>query len=355
VTPIEQVLELARWAPSGDNTQPWRFEICSPDEAIIHTFDTRRHCVYDLDGMPSQISVGALLETARIAATAQHMRADIERLPSQTEERLRFRVRLVPDGTVEPCPLLPHIERRSTQRRPLARRALTLEQKAALEASVGPTFRLLWLEGSRRWAMARLMFESAKIRLTTPEAYAVHRDVIEWHARTSEAKIPDQAVGLDPGGLALMRWAMKSWSRTRILCTYFGGTLLPRVQLDLLPALWCGAHVLICAQETSGSVDDHLNAGAAVQRLWLTAELLGLRHQPEMTPLIFARYHHEGREFSVDPRAFDRAGRIRQRLAAVTGERNPAATVWVGRIGVGPSPRARSLRRPLSSLILVQP
>jgi nitroreductase len=23
----EQILDLARWAPSGDNTQPWRFEI----------------------------------------------------------------------------------------------------------------------------------------------------------------------------------------------------------------------------------------------------------------------------------------------------------------------------------------
>ena len=24
---IYRIIELARWAPSGDNTQPWRFEI----------------------------------------------------------------------------------------------------------------------------------------------------------------------------------------------------------------------------------------------------------------------------------------------------------------------------------------
>jgi len=65
----EQILDLARWAPSGDNTQPWRFEIKNELEVVIHGFDTRDHCVYDLDGHPSQMALGGLLETMRIAAT----------------------------------------------------------------------------------------------------------------------------------------------------------------------------------------------------------------------------------------------------------------------------------------------
>ena len=52
---IEQILELARWAPSGDNTQPWRFEIADAQSLVVHGFDTREHCVYDLDGRPSQM------------------------------------------------------------------------------------------------------------------------------------------------------------------------------------------------------------------------------------------------------------------------------------------------------------
>jgi len=47
---IEQILDQARWAPSGDNTQPWRFEIKGPLHVVVHGSDTRRHCVYDLDG-----------------------------------------------------------------------------------------------------------------------------------------------------------------------------------------------------------------------------------------------------------------------------------------------------------------
>src|SRR5690348_12513934 len=66
---IQQVLDIARWAPSGDNTQPWRFQILSDLSALIHGFDTRDRCVYDLDAHASRLSHGALLENAGLAAT----------------------------------------------------------------------------------------------------------------------------------------------------------------------------------------------------------------------------------------------------------------------------------------------
>jgi hypothetical protein len=350
-SPIERVLDKARWAPSGDNTQPWRFQIVSPMEAIVHTFDTRGHCVYDLSGAPSQIAVGALLETVRIAATGLGMRAHIERMPTPTEERLQYSVALVADGSVVPSALIPFIESRCTSRRPFSRRPLTRSEKSAFEASVGAPYRIHWLEGPQRWAMAQLMFRSAWIRLTIREAYEVHASVIEWNAKTSETRIPDHAVGLDPVGLALMRWAMKSWRRTHLLSTYFGGTLLPRLQLELLPALGCAAHVLIVSDARPVSVDDHVRAGAAVQRFWLTAEQLGLRHQPEMTPLIFASYHREGRRFTASGRANDKASQVRSQFADIVGEDNAAKAVWMGRVGYASAPAARSLRQPLASLL----
>ena len=63
---VEQILDLARWAPSGDNSQPWRFEILDERRFVIHGHDTRSDCIYDLDGRPSQASLGALIETVEI-------------------------------------------------------------------------------------------------------------------------------------------------------------------------------------------------------------------------------------------------------------------------------------------------
>src|SRR6185369_10805599 len=74
---VLEILDLARWAPSGDNSQPWRFEVLGDDHVRVHAFDTRRDCVYDLEGHASQLSVGALLETIRIAAGAYQRVASI--------------------------------------------------------------------------------------------------------------------------------------------------------------------------------------------------------------------------------------------------------------------------------------
>ena len=56
---------------------------------------------------------------------------------------------------------------------------------------------------------------SAKIRLTIPEAYDVHRRMIEWDARYSHDRIPDQALGTDALSVKSMRWVLESWPRVQ--------------------------------------------------------------------------------------------------------------------------------------------
>src|SRR5437762_13684682 len=90
MTPLMEVLDLARWAPSGDNSQPWRFAVEASDRVAVFGRDTRAHCVYDLDGHPSQISLGALLETITLAATRFGLDARIERRQDSPDERPIF-------------------------------------------------------------------------------------------------------------------------------------------------------------------------------------------------------------------------------------------------------------------------
>ena len=114
---IERILDLARWAPSGDNTQVWRFEITGPDSFIVHGFDTREHVVYDFDGHPSQVALGALLETIAIAASGLGSRAVISRREAYPETTPTFDIRLEPAPGITADPLIPYITQRSVQRR----------------------------------------------------------------------------------------------------------------------------------------------------------------------------------------------------------------------------------------------
>jgi hypothetical protein len=349
--PVADILELARWAPSGDNTQPWRFEVLDERHLVVHAFDTRDHCIYDLDGRPSQIALGALLETLAIAASAHAMQAEFSRCPGLPDTHPEYLVELIPDNLSLPDPLLPHIKHRSVQRRSMRTTPLTGLQKQTLQRAIGPSYTVQWFEGWKlRWLMATLMFDNAKLRLTLPEAYLVHRDIIEWKTRFSEERVPDQALGLDNMTLKLMRWVMASWQRVDFFNTYLIGHLIPRIEMDLLPGLFCAAHFAILAHKAPESIDDYVAAGRAVQRFWLTATSLELQLQPELTPLIFGRYMSEGRTFSQKPHAVDTAGRLSGRLSGMLKADSAERAVFLGRIGNGAVATSRSLRLPVERL-----
>ncbi len=352
-TPMEHILDSARWAPSGDNTQPWRFELKGNLEAVIHGHDTRDHCVYDLNGHASQIALGALLENIRIGATRHGLKAEITRRLDGPEARPTFDVRCAVDSDLEPDPLYPYIPVRATQRRSMATRPLTVREKEPLQHAAGPSYSIYWLEGFKnRLKVARLLYLNAGLRLTLPEAFEVHRSVIDWQARVSEERIPDRAVGLDPLTTRITRWALADWSRVRFLNTYLGGTVLPRIELELIPALACAAHFLIVGKKPLKTVDDYIAAGSTVQRVWLTVTRLGLWQQPEVTPLIFSRYLRDGVRFTEHAPSFRRAKRVAEELNNLISAEIAPFAVWMGRIGAGPAPAARSVRLPLERLLV---
>lgn len=348
-----RVLDLARWAPSGDNTQPWRFEVLTSDHFIVHGFDTRGECVYDLDGHASQIALGALLETIAIAASGEGCKADFNLWRDTPEQRPTIEVTLAERDRQRVDPLLACIRRRSTQRRLLSPAPLAPEAKRALECSLGGGYSILWLDTwPTKWKIASLLFANGGLRLTCPEAYEVHARVIEWGARFSEDRIPAAAVGLDPLAQRLMSWVMRSWPRVSFFNAYLGGTLWPRFKLDLLPALFCGAHFLLLGDTVTSGMAARLDAGRRLQRLWLETARHDLQLQPEYTPLVFAEYVRTQRRFTRKTHLLHKAERLTTRLSDLVGTDVLRRAVFMGRIGYGGTPSARSLRRPLNELLI---
>ena len=350
-SPVHQILDLARWAPSGDNTQPWRFEILDDSRFVIHGFDTRDHCVYDLDGRPSQLSLGALIETIDIAASAFRLRADITRRTDLPDMHPTFDVVLVDESDRTLSKLVSAIPERTVCRRPMRLLAISEADRLALAAAVGPDHDLMWYPAfAQRLRWASLLWLNAGLRLRLPEAFEVHRQIIDWDTRFSKDRIPDQALGASRPTLALMRRAMTSWKRVDFLNTWLGGTIAPRLEMDWIPALACSAHIAIVAKHPLLDIDDYVAGGRAVQRFWLTATNLGLQHQPAITPLIFARCVREQRAFTKQRRLADQAAAMSTRLDSMLDDRTRCA-VWLGRLGVGTAAPSRSERLPLNDLV----
>jgi molybdopterin/thiamine biosynthesis adenylyltransferase len=350
-TALERILDLARWAPSGDNEQPWRFETLGPAHFAIHGHDTRDWCVYDLDGRASQRALGALLETIAIAASGEGLKASFQRREASPETAPVFDVQLTAAPMQPADALLPYIPARTTQRRPMRTGELSPAQKRQLEDCLGEGYQVHWLEGRPlRRRVAGLLFRNAHIRLTTEEAYRVHRRTIEWGAQFSEDRIPERAVGADPLTMKIMQWALQSWGRVRFLNRFMAGTWLPRLQMDWLTGLQCSCHFVIYADKPLNNIDKCIEGGRAIQRFWLTATRLGLQFQPEMTPVIFSGYDREGLSFSADTDKLAAAARLRQELEGLVGANVAANAAFMGRLGFGPAPQSRSIRKPLERL-----
>jgi hypothetical protein len=349
---MNEILDLARWAPSGDNTQPWRFEIVSANHIRIHGFDTRDHVLYDYDGHASQIAHGALLETIRIAATGFGLVASWTISSTVDDRSPVYDIFFSPDEALGKDPLFAYIKSRTVQRRPMATTPLAHQQRSALLSAPGPGFRVQMLESAaERWDIAKMLWTSAGIRLTCPEAYPVHASIIEWRTRYSKDRIPEQAVGVDPATARLMEWALRSWGRVSFLNRYLLGTIAPRIQLDLLPAWSCAAHVLIRPLKAPAKLEDWIDLGVAVQKFWLTATAHGLHLQPQMTPVIFRWYSRAGREFSAQRKLTEQSARLSEQFERVAQASAEDDFGFFARLGSSTKPRSRSIRRDLKELM----
>lgn len=350
---ILRVLERARWAPSGDNTQPWRFQIIANDQLVVHGHDTRDEVLYDFDGHASHMAHGALLETMRIVASAEGLLMEV-RIDADSEcRKICYFVRFVEEATLLPDPLHPYIETRTVQRRPMRMKPLSAVQRKALQQAAGDGYSVQLFEGFReRIGIAKLLWDNAFIRLTCPEAFKVHQHVIEWGARFSKDRIPEQAVGVDRLTARLMRWVMQSWSRVEFFNRYLMGTIAPRVQLDYLPALFCAAHLLIRPKTAPSSLKDWVALGSAMQRVWLTATQQGLHLQPEMTPVIFRWYARAGRTFSAHPELAERAGALAANFEVLAKASESDPFGFFCRVGLSSTPRSRSNRLDLNALLV---
>jgi hypothetical protein len=351
---LAHILDLARWAPSGDNTQPWRFEIAGDQHIRVHGFDTRDHVLYDFDGHPSHIAHGALLETLRIAASNWGLKT-MWSVSSSGEHRAPvYDVHLVHDPALQRDALFDFIEKRTVQRRPMQTTPLSPAQRQALCDAVGEGFTVQWFESAaQRRQVAALLWRSAKIRLICPEAYPVHKSIIEWGARFSKDRIPEEAVGVDPLTARLMHWVMQSWGRVHFFNRYLAGTMAPRLQLDLLPGLRCAAHVLLRPLHAPTQLEDWVHLGVAVQRLWLTATQQGMHLQPQMTPVIFRWYARAGRRFSADVCLTELSNQVAADFERTAQVSSVEPFGFFARVGVCAVPESRSIRQDVADLMRV--
>jgi sulfur-carrier protein adenylyltransferase/sulfurtransferase len=356
---IWRILDLARWAPSGDNSQPWRFRIDDDDAVTILLRVDSGANVYEFnDGQPTLLSAGHLLETLRIAASRFGRRVEWTYQRGESAEggarEDRISVRLPRQPGLRADALEGFVRLRSVDRSTYSSTPLTDQQKAELANALGPDLKLSWFDSrQQRWNFARLNGLATDIRLRCREAFDVHRRMIDWENRFAPTGLPASAIGLDSVTRKLMRWALQDWSRVEKMNLM--GTGAASFQLDILPGLYCAGHFTVTWRNPRAQApapEDLLRAGERLQRFWLTATRLGLALQPGLAPIAFASHAVAGVRFTEQAKLLTKAEKLAVEVGRVTGA-EVDQLVFMGRIGRPKTMRStsRSVRRPLEELI----
>lgn len=354
-----KILDLARWAPSNENEQRWRFQVVSAQHVIVHFVTDHLDEAYAFDGRPLLLSMGCLLESLSIAA-------------SRYRHELTWHHRPQPGGVGTlalvfcPNPGLPtdnlhaYLIPRVSDRRRYALTPLTPAQKQALEEAAGNTLEIRWFETlSDRWQMGRLGSLANAITMTIPEAYAVHQRIIDWEQPLSPDRLPVQSLGGAAPSVRLFRWIMASATRHRLcLATLPGATWSARWELNLVPAIFSAAHFILALKSPVANPDDPLTliqAGRSLQRFWLRATQLGLAMSPNYACVVMAHHGRHQSAFTQSSRARGFAKNLSARFTRAAQEHGlwSESVVFTGRIGTPPRAAldSRAVRLPLESLL----
>lgn len=342
---IREILDLARWAPSADNSQPWRFEILNNNSSIVYGYIPEDLKEYDFKGNYSHFAFGCLLETIKQAASERKLGVQIEELNESSTNLLKYIITVEdtpPEGNSD---LHHYIKTRTSNRFPFSPTVLAPEEKAMLEQSLPAGFRCQWIESfNDKSVFAKLNFNFASF------AHPERSGIIEWGKNESTSHIPDEALGLAAPNLWMARQLNQTKKRQEISRNYLGADLMSSALGFFVPSLLSGCHVALIKENLTDDYHDYILTGEAFQKFWLTATKQGIALQMETGPLAFSRQVWKGNKFTEDEKDWLKAEKMAVLLKSLLGI-NADHTVMLARLGKANPPTGRSTRLSLEDLM----
>jgi nitroreductase len=343
---VRNVLEAAIRAPSGENAQPWHFNVQeNGDVALVdvHISKKREQSLYGWGDRASYVAVGAAIENMRITAPEYGLSSEITILPEQNDASLAARIRLAP-AIQQKDILYEAIFQRSTNRKAYETTPLSDAEQASLKSEAhkgGGELRFVDTYDAKK-KLADVGSYNERIMLANPTLHNFFFGHVNWTKAQDEAR----KVGFFIDTLELPFPAkigfkvMSSWKRAQKLNTYLKFNEMAAAQNALTYAS-CGAFGTIVSKGESAR--DAIEAGRAMERVWLEATRLGLSIQPMVGVVYLSLGVEAGTSGDLSP---DDISLIKKGVGDVRSifSLGSLRTYFVFRIGKAKAPTARSVR-----------
>lgn len=346
---LETVIDAALLAPSGANEQPWSWTLRGPNLWLVGR-GRFGESLLNYGEIATQLAVGAATENLVLRAHELGLSVKLVRPFDQRHAAVVgfrfFRSSPAPAGA-EPHlfdRLASAIGERHTNRRRTMGSTLASETLAALvEAAASvPDCQLHFVTDRPALAeVADVAARAERIRMLHPAGHGDMVREIRWTLEEAEATrdgIDLRTLDLSATELCGLKM-LRSPGVPPLLRRWRGGRGLERLTKSAMLASSAVGLLTASRRTPQGLVD----AGRAVERIWLSATQLGLSLQPHTASVfLFARAFGGGaRDF--DGETLGELHGLHARLRAVFGA--AAGEIFLFRLFPGCEPLARSLRR----------
>lgn len=292
-TTIEKILDAAIRAPSGDNSQPWRFDVTDDCSSILlYNLPEKDDSYYNYQQVASYIAHGAVIENISVAARHLGLSINVELFPNSSNIHQVAVINFMGEESFPVLdPLYESIFKRSTNRFRYQSAKSTIYDLNLLEDSV----KVIPGVVSHFVTEPNIVNKLAKAFMINDslvfESQSIHGFLFRQIRWNREQRInTGDGMGLDVLGLSwpekLLFPMLRFW-RFVTLANYFG--------LSRVVGLKCWYNFrnvpiigMLCVERTDRV--GFIQAGRAMQRVWLEATRQGLDFQPLVgLPLLFYR------------------------------------------------------------------
>lgn len=345
-SPMEAVIHAARMAPSGGNSQPWRIE-ASADRVRI-SVSTESTTTMDVAGRGSLVALGAAAFNGRVAAARHRVLGPVTVHTGPAAPAVE--IALSPGEDSALASLYPAMILRMSNRTDGKGLPISDEVVGHLTAAARAEGARLHLitEDARRDRLAAILAESDRIRYLTPR---LHREMISelrWPGSGElDRGLDVRTLGLTASQRLLLPMLSRPEVMTRLTPEADLGSALGKPTADRIRSASGIAIISVDGQST----DDYIRGGAAVERVWVTAQHDGLGAYPVSPTFIFAR--SEAELMSLSPDHAEYLGRLQAEFAEIV-ELGSAAPALVLRLTHEPAEAERS-RRLARSVVMARP
>jgi hypothetical protein len=345
---LQNILEAGVQAPSGGNSQPWRFQITNGGLSVCMVPE-KDHAILNFGNRGTILANGALVENMVIAARHFGIEPTVQPFPDSSKPNLVAKISLKEkkDHKDSEATIFWAIWKRVTNRKPFETKAIDEEIKKRLIESpaktLGTTTISLKVTDDRHdiERLAAVASTNEAVMFADEQLHKLFFKELVWNEKDERAKkagLYIKTMELKPPQAAALR-LFKHWRFMQFINKF--GAAKGIAQTNTKGYAACGLYGAVLCDNND---EDFFNVGRVIERAWLTATAAGLSfHLQTGVNFLYQRVAAGGEQlFSPEHTAIIREGyKTMADIFQADGKCIPA----IFRIGYDGEPSARSSKR----------